>query len=150
LSPDCRLTVTVRPTRDAAEVDAAQQLRLRVFCDEQGVPREIELDGLDDDAIQVVALDDSGVIATCRLRFVDRGATCKLERMAVESRVRSLGVGGRLLAGAEDSARAEGASMMLLHAQRHAEAFYASHGYQAEGESFMDAGIEHIAMRKAL
>jgi predicted GNAT family N-acyltransferase len=109
LSPDCRLTVTVRPTRDAAEVDAAQQLRLRVFCDEQGVPREIELDGLDDDAIQVVALDDSGVIATCRLRFVDRGATCKLERMAVESRVRSLGVGGRLLAGAEDSARAEGA-----------------------------------------
>jgi len=150
LSPDCRLTVTVRPTRDAAEVDAARQLRLKVFCEEQGVPREIELDGLDDEAVQVVALDESAVIATCRLRFIEGGATCKLERMAVESRVRSLGVGGRLLAGAEDAARAEGASTMLLHAQRPAEAFYASHGYEAEGEAFMDAGIEHIAMRKAL
>ena len=82
-------------------------LRVRVFCDEQGVSREEELDGLDEEALQILALDESGVIAACRLR--DLGAEWKLERMAVEARVRGLGVGARLLAGAEDEARAAGA-----------------------------------------
>jgi predicted GNAT family N-acyltransferase len=148
LSADCRLTLTVRPARDAAEVEAAMDLRVRVFCDEQGVSREEELDGFDDEALQILALDESGVIATCRVR--DLGAEWKLERMAVEARVRGLGVGARLLAGAEEEARAAGAQTMVLHAQRRAEPFYSANGYAPEGEAFMDAGIEHIAMRKAL
>ena len=123
-------------------------LRVRVFCGEQGVSGEEELDGLDEEALQIVALDESGVIATCRLR--DRGGEWKLERMAVEARVRGLGVGARLLAGAEDEARTRGAEQMVLHAQIRAEPFYATNGYAPEGERFMDAGIEHIAMRKRL
>ncbi len=129
----------MRTARDAAEVEAAMELRIRVFCGEQGVSEEEERDELDDEATQIVALDDSGVIATCRLRYPDRG-TCKLERMVVEKRLRELGVGGRLLAGAEAEAREHGSWEMLLHAQRRAEPFYASHGYVAEGETFIDAG----------
>jgi predicted GNAT family N-acyltransferase len=124
-------------------------LRIKVFCGEQGVDEEEERDDLDDEAVQVVGLDETGVIATCRLRDVGEG-TWKLERMVVERRLRKLGVGGRLLAGAEDRARSAGANEVLLHAQRRAEAFYAADGYVAEGETFMDAGIEHVAMRKAL
>jgi predicted GNAT family N-acyltransferase len=148
LSADCRLTLTVRPARDCAELEAALALRVQVFCEEQGVSRELELDGLDDRALQIVALDESGVVATCRLR--DVGAEWKLERMAVEARVRGLGVGGRLLEGAEAEARSRGAATMSLHAQRRAEPFYASHGYRTEGEPFMEAEIEHVAMRKRL
>jgi predicted GNAT family N-acyltransferase len=148
LSADPRLTLTARPTRDAAEIQAAMDLRLRVFCDEQGVERRAELDGLDDEATQIVALDDSGVIATCRLRFLGDG--CKLERMAVERRLRGAGAGRRLLDGAEDEARRQGATSMLLHAQRRAEGFYAAAGYAAEGETFIEEGIEHVAMTKPL
>ena len=140
--------MTVRLARDRAEVDAALALRVKVFCEEQGVSREDELDGLDEQALQIVALDESGIIATCRLR--DLGAEWKLERMAVEARVRGLGVGARLLAGAEAEARDRGAEQMALHAQIRAEPFYAANGYAPEGERFMDAGIEHIAMRKRL
>ncbi len=142
-------TVTVRSTRDASEIEAAMDLRIRVFCDEQGVSEEEERDELDAEATQIVALGDSAVIATCRLRYPDP-RTCKLERMVVEKRLRELGVGARLLAGAEAEAREHGASEMLLHAQRRAEPFYASNGYLAEGETFIDAGIEHVRMRKAL
>jgi predicted GNAT family N-acyltransferase len=149
LSADCRLTATVRTARDAAEVEAAMALREKVFFGEQGVSREEEFDGLDDESTQIVAVDESGVIATCRLRVLGEGAW-KLERMAVEPRLRKLGVGSRLLAGAEDVAREAGAGEMVLHAQRRAEAFYASNGYIAEGETFMEAEIEHVAMRKAL
>jgi predicted GNAT family N-acyltransferase len=143
------LSVTVRRARDAAELEAAMDLRIRVFCGEQGVSEEEETDDLDDESTQIVGLDETGVVATCRLRDVGEG-TSKLERMAVERRLRKLGVGSRLLAGAEDEARASGAKEMLLHAQRRAESFYASNGYVAEGDTFMDAGIEHVAMRKAL
>jgi predicted GNAT family N-acyltransferase len=149
LTADCRLTVTVRPARDPAEVEAARQLRVRVFVDEQGVSPEEEKDDLDEDATQIVALDESGLIATCRLRVVEAGVW-KLERMAVEARVRGLGVGGRLLAGAEAEARSVGAREIVMNAQRTAEAFYTSHGYVPEGEPFMEAEIEHIRMRKAL
>jgi predicted GNAT family N-acyltransferase len=142
------LTLTARPTRDPAEIEAAMDLRVRVFCDEQGVDRRVEPDGLDDEATQIVALDESGVIATCRLRCLDR--VCKLERMAVERRVRGAGAGRRLLEAAEEEARRQGASSMLLHAQCRAEGFYAAGGYLAEGDTFIEEGIEHVRMSKPL
>jgi predicted GNAT family N-acyltransferase len=141
--------VTVRPARDAGEVEAAMDLRVRVFIDEQGVDAGDEMDELDEAALQIVGLDDTGVIATCRLRDLG-GGEWKLERMAVDRRLRRLGVGARLLEGAEGEARAHGGGQMVLHAQRHAEAFYASQGYVAEGDTFLEAEIEHVRMRKAL
>jgi predicted GNAT family N-acyltransferase len=149
LSADCRLTLTVRPARDAAELEAAMDLRVRVFVDEQGVDPGEELDDLDELSLQIVGLDESGVIATCRLRDLG-GGEWKLERMVVERRLRGHGVGARLLAGAEREVRERGAAEMVLHAQRRAEPFYAAHGYAPEGEIFLEAEIEHIRMRKAL
>jgi predicted GNAT family N-acyltransferase len=149
LSADCRLTLTVRPARDAAEAQAAMDLRVRVFVDEQGVDPGEELDELDEESLQIVALDDAGVIATCRVRDVG-GGEWKLERMAVDRRVRRLGVGARLLEGAEREARERDAQEMVLHAQRRAERFYAAHGYVTEGDTFLEAEIEHVRMRKAL
>jgi len=149
LNADRRLTVTVRPTRDEAEIQAALDLRVEVFCDEQGVPRDLEFDELDATSTQIVALDESGVIATCRLRSPEPGR-CKLERMVVKREVRKLGVGGQLLARAEREAREHGTEIMVLNAQVTAEPFYASHGYRPEGERFVEAGIEHIRMTKGL
>jgi predicted GNAT family N-acyltransferase len=142
------LSVTVRRAREA-EVEAAMKLRVQVFIEEQGVDASEEMDEFDETATHIVGLDDTGVIATCRLRDVGDG-TWKLERMVVERRLRKFGVGTRLLAGAEEEARSQGAREMLLHAQRRAEAFYASNGYVAEGETFLEAEIEHVRMRKAL
>jgi predicted GNAT family N-acyltransferase len=149
LNTDCRLTVTVRPARGRADVDAAMDLRVRVFVDEQGVDPEEELDELDDESLQIVGLDETGVIATCRLRDLGGGAW-KLERMAVDRRLRGQGVGARLLAGAEGEARERGAREMVLHAQRRAQPFYSAHGYLSEGKPFFEAEIEHVRMRKSL
>ena len=124
-------------------------LRVEVFVDEQGVDPGEELDDLDAESSQIVALHESDVIATCRLRYLEE-AVCKLERMVVKRRCRKQGVGASLVAGAEAEAREHGASTMVLNAQRRAEAFYAANGYVAEGETFLDAGIEHVRMTKAL
>jgi predicted GNAT family N-acyltransferase len=157
LSADSRLTVTVRRALDEAEIAVAQELRMRVFCDEQGVSRELELDGLDAEATHIVALDESGVIATCRLRFAEPAGEapgsreCKLERMAVEARLRDAGVGLRLLQGAEEEARRAGATAMVLNGQLTARSFYERGGYAATSEEIVeDAGIDHVRMRKEL
>jgi predicted GNAT family N-acyltransferase len=125
------------------------ELRVRVFVDEQGVDPGEELDQLDEQSLQIVGLDETGVIATCRLRDLG-GGEWKLERMVVDRRLRGRGVGARLLAGAEREARERSAAEMVLHAQRHAESFYAANGYVSEGDTFLEAEIEHVRMRKAL
>jgi len=99
-----RLTVTVRTTRDPAEIEAAMDLRVDVFIGEQGVDASEERDDFDEAATHIVALDENGVIATCRVREVEPGAW-KLERMAVAARFRELGVGGKLLAGRSEERR---------------------------------------------
>jgi predicted GNAT family N-acyltransferase len=140
--------VEVRPALGDAEVEAAKELRLRVFSEEQGVAREAEIDGLDPAATHLVALRRGSVVATCRLRYPQ--GHCKLERMAVEKNFRHTGIGTTLLAEAEREALREGVSEMVLNAQRQVEGFYASCGYLAEGETFLEEGIPHVQMRKQL
>lgn len=142
------MTVHVRPAAGDAECEAALGLRRRVFCEEQGVPVEQEVDGHDTRALHLVAVQDGAVLGTCRLLM--RGSSCTLSRMAVDAGLRRRGVGAALLRESEARARDGGATRMALHAQVHAQRLYAAHGYRARGPRFMEAGIEHVSMEKAL
>ena len=137
-----------RPARDEGEIEAAKQLRLRVFAGEQGIPPDGEIDGLDPAAIHIVAVRRGTVVGTCRLRF-PRGH-CKVERMVVERTLRHTGIGTDLVEAAEREAVRQGAPEVVMHAQRQVEGFYAACGYAAEGETFLEEGIPHVLMRKRL
>jgi ElaA protein len=140
--------IQVRPTRDDAEIAAALALREEVFCGEQGVSLAEERDGRDEEALHLVVVDDGVVVATCRLLV--EGATVKLGRMAVSRTRRGLGLARALITEAETRARALGADRMVLAAQLNAQALYDRAGYDAYGDVFLDAGIEHVMMSKAL
>jgi predicted GNAT family N-acyltransferase len=140
--------VDVRPARGREEVEQALALREQVFCVEQGVEPQADRDGLDDEAIQLVAVDSGRVVGTCRV-LVD-GEVGRLGRMAVEAGSRGLGVGAAILAAAERSARGAGARLMRLHAQRYVEDMYAAAGYAPYGEPFVEEGIPHVSMEKRL
>jgi predicted GNAT family N-acyltransferase len=140
--------ITVRPTVDEEEVAAALALREDVFVGEQGVSLDEERDGRDDDALHLVVLDDGAVVGTCRLLF--EGTTVKLGRMAVARSRRGLGLARALLTEAEAQARARNARRIVLAAQLSAQALYDRAGYDAYGDVFLDAGIEHVMMAKAL
>jgi predicted GNAT family N-acyltransferase len=70
--------------------------------------------------------------------------------MAVRKPWRGRGVGARLLAALIEAARGRGQGEVVLSAQLSARGFYARYGFEAEGDTFMDAGIEHISMRCVL
>lgn len=138
--------IEVRPTRDAAEVDAALALRYRVFCDEQGVAFEAEQDGRDPEALQLVAFEDARLVGTCRLLFED--GVARLGRMAVEIEARGRGLGAALLAAGVEEAWRAGARKIRLHAQTSARSLYERAGFTAEGDEFIEAGIPHVTMEK--
>ena len=119
-----------------------------MFCGEQGVELAAERDGHDDAALHVVALRAGQVLGTCRVLVSD--GLGRLGRMAVEPEQRGRGIGARLLAEAERAAAAEGATRMRLHAQTDARSLYARAGYEQEGEPFVEEGIDHVTMERAL
>jgi predicted GNAT family N-acyltransferase len=138
----------VREARGGAEREAALALRHEVFVDEQGVPVELEIDEHDAHALHLVALRDGAIIGTCRLVFdADRA---KFGRLVVARAARGTGVGSALLSEAARRARAAGAQRMVLTAQTAAMGLYERAGYTARGDVFLDAGIEHMTMEKAL
>ena len=137
-----------RPARGAGEVAAAMALRRAVFCDEQGVSLADELDGRDDEALHLVVVEDGVVVGTCRL--LADGETVKLARMAIARAARGRSLAGALLAEAEEQARALGGRRIALDAQLGARSVYERAGYLADGDVFLDAGIEHVAMTKHL
>jgi predicted GNAT family N-acyltransferase len=127
---------------------AVLRLRHEVFVIEQAVPVELERDEFDDTATHLAALRDGEVVGT--LRIVVGGATAKLGRMAVTRLARRSGIGARLMQRAAVTARELGASELVLHAQLTAREFYWRLGYREEGDIFDEAGIPHVAMRKAI
>jgi predicted GNAT family N-acyltransferase len=140
--------VSVRRLDDGADRRAALDLRREVFCEEQGVALEAEVDGRDPQALHLGAYRDGRLIGTLRL-LPDEGAL-HVQRVAVQRELRRHGVGRALMLAAAELARAEGARALALHAQRHSEGFYAGLGYRSHGEPFLEQGIEHVAMRREL
>lgn len=116
-----------------------------MFVHEQGVPPEIEWDGRDASAEHVIAERDGHAIACGRLM-----PDGKIGRMAVLPEARGTGVGSRVMTALTDQAMRQGLRSVYLHAQSHASGFYARQGFTGVGEPFVEAGIDHIAMRKEL
>jgi predicted GNAT family N-acyltransferase len=139
---------TVKIAATPAERDAALALRLAVFCEEQGVPRELEADAHDATATHVVAYDGGRVVGTLRWRPICGGARARIERVAVASDARGRGVGEALMRFALRHLDALPLKDTVLHAQTRAERFYERLGYTAEGEPFDEEGIRHIRMRR--
>jgi len=121
-------------------------VRDEVFVDEQRVPVELEHDALDPLCTHVIArLLDGTPIGTGRLT-----PERHIGRMAVRAPWRGRGVGDALLLALVEQARLRGWPDVHLNAQVSAIGFYERHGFQPEGERFIEAGIEHQAMRRAL
>ena len=123
-----------------------QAIRDVVFVQEQQVPAEMERDALDPQCVHVIARTADGMaIGTGRLTPDHR-----IGRMAVLRDWRGKGVGDAMLLALIEQARERGWREVALNAQASAITFYARHGFLPHGERFMEAGIEHLAMRRLL
>jgi predicted GNAT family N-acyltransferase len=146
--------VTLPAARPATPADWPEvtALRHRVFVEEQGVPAELEHDERDATAVHALSRDESGrVVATGRLLPDAAGpGRAVVGRMAADASARGRGHGSAVLAVLEAEAAARGQREVELHAQVTARGFYDRAGYTAVGETYEEAGITHVTMRKSL
>lgn len=144
------MSTTVR-LAGGADMPAVYALRHAVFVLEQDVPPELERDELDDTADHGLAVVDCEPMATGRLVAPGAaGGSGTIGRMAVRADARGRGLGGAVLGLLEDTAAARGWRSVELHAQVHAAGFYERLGYLPRGGVYVEAGIEHVTMSKAL
>ena len=118
------MILTVKRAESPEEIEGARSLRLQVFVEEQGVPRDIEIDELDATALHAVSLRDGIVVGTGRL-ILDSATQARIGRMAVSQPLRHQGTGSAILSFLEDEARTQGIQRVSLHAQSYVKEFYA-------------------------
>jgi len=136
--------VTVKQISSEKELARAYSIRIRVFVEEQGVPRAIELDDDDRGATHFLATVGSRAVGTARV-VLHRGAA-KIGRMAVLKSYRRKGVGAKLLTRAIAAARRMKARKIYLHAQVAVSGFYQRMNFHSVGPVFDEAGIAHRKM----
>lgn len=137
---------TIKQVDWATHQQVLTAIRFEVFVDEQKVPVEEELDELDAVAHHfLVTSSDGDQVATGRL--LDDG---RIGRMAVRKVARGTGVGLQMLEAIIEYAKDKGITNLYLHAQTHAIGFYQKAGFVGHGDEFLDAGIPHIEMTRAV
>lgn len=140
-------TITIKEVATAEELRQAQQIREEVLEAEQGFAHDVNIDGLDESASHVLALDAGAPVATARLT-IHREGEGKIARIAVLRPYRGKGVGQRMLRQLEAIARLAG--LGILHVQPHArlESFFRSLGYERMPGSAELGGYQLIHLRK--
>ena len=122
-------------------LDRCLAVRQEVFTREMGVPADVERDSrdcLDGECRHFLITRDGRDIGAVRCLPQEDG-TLRLQRF-----------GRQTLAAVENRFRAEGLSAVVLDAKCSARGFYEACGYEAVSGEFLEAGVPHVAMRRAL
>ncbi|MEO1063061.1 MAG: GNAT family N-acetyltransferase [Actinomycetota bacterium] len=140
-------TVHSAPLHELAPGTLHDILRLRVdvFVVEQDCAYP-ELDGRDDEpgALHLWIEHDGAVAATARL--LDDGHERRIGRVATHPDHRGAGHAAALITAACE--RTDGP--WVLDAQAHLAHWYARFDFAPEGDEFLEDGIPHVTMRKAV
>ena len=125
--------------------DTIHGIRHEVFTLEQFVDAELDFDGQDEAAFQVIACCNEKPAGTGRML-----ADGHIGRIAVLKEFRKQGTGTLIMQSLIDLARQKNIAKVFLGAQVTAVPFYATLGFQADGKNYMEAGIEHTPMTLTL
>jgi predicted GNAT family N-acyltransferase len=138
--------IHIRWASSCQDVHGAFAVRERVFCEEQGVRPEDELDGRDAQALHLVALEPDGQRVIGTLRLLVDADRAKVGRVAVEREWRRRGIALQMLDLALAKARERGCVRVRLAAQLVATEVYRRAGFAVESDPFEQAGILHVWM----
>jgi len=124
--------IVVKEVTTHAELQAALDIRDRVFVEEQGIPYELEHDEHDATSKHVLAVCGDVPVATARLTIMSDGEAV-LARVAVLPEYRKSGVGRLLVRRLEEIGAGAKVKRITLHPHHYLERFYTELGYSRFG-----------------
>ena len=136
------MSVEIKQIVNLTELEQAFAIRRQVFCIEQNVSEEIEMDEFDDVATHILAFINDKPAGTARWRFTEEGA--KMERFAVLKEYRGKDVGEALVKYTLDKLKDN--DFIYLNAQESVIKFYEKFGFLSVGNRFYEADIPHKKM----
>lgn len=119
-----------------------KSIRESVFIVEQGIPAELEWDGLDEGARHALAISHQGDAIGCG-RMLSSG---HIGRISVLPQWRKQKVGTAIMEALLAYARNHDYQSVDVDAQTHAMPFYRKFEFAERGKVFLDAGLPHIKM----
>jgi N-acetylglutamate synthase-like GNAT family acetyltransferase len=124
-------------------------LRITQLLEPIGVPSHyIEKEKEKTDFL-IGAFENSEMIGCCVLTPRENGVI-QLRQMAVRIDYRGKRVGAAIIEFAEQVARENNFSLLLMHARDPVIDFYKKCGYEIEGDQFFEVGMGHHKMQKQL
>lgn len=144
----------IKILKSKEELNLGFALRIEVFVKEQKVPMELEFDEKDnsENTVHIGFFDNNKLIGVARLIDLDKDVI-HIGRVVVDKEYRGQGIGRELIIGCENIAQQilKRKIIIELSAQIQAENFYKSLGYnRVNNKIYLDAGIEHVDMRKEI
>lgn len=124
-------------------------IRHEAFVIGRGVPVEIELDGRDDKLLHFCIYDKDRLISYLRAEDIGNGMM-HIGRVATSADMRGKGYGRELFLYLFDYAKNNGFKALEVSAVHTAQGFYEKLGFVAEGEYYLETGVNHIYMKKTL
>lgn len=122
-------------------------LRVNIFVVEQDCPYP-EIDGKDRQSWHLYAIENERIASY--LRIVEAGVAYQeiaIGRVVVDEDYRGTGLGHKLMEEAMIRIKDQwGDQPIRLGAQDHLRSYYAAHGFEAQGEVYLEDGIPHIEM----
>jgi predicted GNAT family N-acyltransferase len=94
--------------------------------------------------------DQAGALIACVIVVPLSSTEAKLRQMAVSPGHQRQGHGRRILRSVEEHLAPTGIKRISMHARVTAVGFYSALGYATEGHQFIEVGIPHIQIQKAL
>ena len=110
-------------------ISKSRAIRNQVFAIEQGIPMELDLDGLDEQSHHALITDNNSLVATARLTIVD-DKHAVMARVAVLKEYRGSGIATNLIKALLSHAREINIKLIEIHAHEHLRSFYENFGFK--------------------
>ena len=146
------MKLIIREIKTPEDLIKIFKLRIEVFTFEQNCPIEEEFDKYDNinsETIQFIVENVGECIGTARITFYPNNKI-KIERVCVKKDKRKLRVGSKIMMKLHSVLIQRNIKQVEISAQIYAINFYKKLGYIEEGDHYIEAGIEHIKMKKSL
>lgn len=134
-------------------ISALLAIREQVFQQEQGIARELDVDGLDEAAIHAACYrveeqekKDAEKVIVATGRLICEEGRYLIGRVAVLKQERGRKYGDFVVKMLVYKAFQLGAREVYCNAQAHAVGFYQKIGFEQCGEAFEEAGRQHIPL----
>jgi len=128
------MKIKVTVNNDPQSILLSQQLRREVFGEEQSIPADLDIDGLDSNSFHAIAYDKCLAIGIARLAL-HKNNRAHLARVAIKKEHRGLGIATQLIKSLLVKAKDLNIQEVELHSHDHLQGYYESFGFSDTGQT---------------